>query len=289
MLGHLTTLMPAKADSVLVIGCGAGVTAGAVSISPDVKHVTIAEIEPLVPEVVSKYFGAENYDVVTNPKVEVRIDDGRHFLLTTHEKFDAITSDPLDPWVKGAAMLYTREFWTLARQHLNPGGVVTVFVQLYESTPEAVKSEVATFFDVFPDGLVFSNTYEGQGYDMVLVGQAEPASIDIDEMDQRLRRPEFAEVAESLREVGFYSARDLFGTYGGRAADLKEWLSDASINTDRDLRLQYLAGMGVHLYKGGSIHSTMISYRRYPDGLFTGSDASLERLRETIAASGFMD
>ncbi len=82
----------------------------------------------------------------------VHIDDARHFLFTTKEKFDAITSDPLDPWVKGAAMLYTREFFELAKSRLNPGGIVTLFVQLYESNTEAVKSEIATFFEAFPEG-----------------------------------------------------------------------------------------------------------------------------------------
>ena len=142
MLGHLTTLVPKQRDAVVVIGCGAGVTAGAVSIDPAVEHETIAEIEPLVPRVVSTYFAEHNFDVVRNPKVRVHVDDARHFLFTTKEKFDAITSDPLDPWVKGAAMLYTREFFELAKSRLNPGGIVTLFVQLYESNTEAVKSEV---------------------------------------------------------------------------------------------------------------------------------------------------
>src|SRR5262249_33208923 len=114
LLGHLTTLVPAQARSVLVIGCGAGVTAGARIVAPDVERVTIAEIEPLVPRVVSKYFGAANFNVVSNPKVQIHIDDARHFLLTTRETFDAITSDPLDPWVKGAATLYTKEFFETA-------------------------------------------------------------------------------------------------------------------------------------------------------------------------------
>ncbi len=83
MLGHLTTLTPKQATSVLVIGCGAGVTAGAVSVDPDVEKVTIAEIEPLVPRVVSTYFGEFNHNVIRNPKVEVVVDDARHFLLTT--------------------------------------------------------------------------------------------------------------------------------------------------------------------------------------------------------------
>ena len=151
MLGHLTTLVPDHPRSVLVIGCGAGVTAGAVSIDPLVERVTIAEIEPLVPRVVSTYFGEQNHHVVDNPKVRIRIDDARHFLLTSRETFDAITSDPLDPWVKGAATLYTREFFEAARDHLNPGGVVTLFVQLYDSSPESIKSEIGTFFDVFPE------------------------------------------------------------------------------------------------------------------------------------------
>jgi spermidine synthase len=100
MLGHLTTLVPARPRRVVVIGCGAGVTAGAVSIDPAVEQETIVEIEPLVPRVVSKYFSQYNFDVVRNPKVHVEIDDARHFIQNTRQTFDAVTSDPLDPWVK---------------------------------------------------------------------------------------------------------------------------------------------------------------------------------------------
>src|SRR5215208_5799773 len=192
MLGHLTTLIPRQAKKVLVIGCGAGVTAGAVSIDPAVEHQTIAEIEPLVPKVVSKLFGEHNFHVVDNPKVHIRIDDARHYLLTTNEKFDAITSDPLDPWVKGAAMLYTREFFELVKTRLNPGGAVTLFVQLYESNTEAVKSEIATFMEAFPKGMIFANTYNGAGYDLVLLGQVDGTTINLDEMEGRLQKPEYA-------------------------------------------------------------------------------------------------
>ena len=222
MLGHLTTLVPSHARSVLVIGCGAGVTAGAVSIDPLVERVTIAEIEPLVPRVVSKYFGAENHHVIDNPKVRVQIDDARHFLLTSKEKYDAITSDPLDPWVKGAATLYTKEFFEAARAHLNPGGVVTLFVQLYESTPEAVKSEMATFFTVFPEGIIAGNTFRGVGYDTVLLGQAGPARIDVDALDCTFERSGVcarrAIAARRRCPVGSRSAGELRGPGGGLAA-----------------------------------------------------------------------
>src|SRR6185312_4922566 len=246
-------------------------------------HETIAEIEPLVPRVVSTYFSEHNFDVVRNPKVHVQIDDARHFVLTTKQKFDAVTSDPLDPWVKGAAMLYTAEFFSLVKQHLNPGGVVTLFVQLYESNTEAVKSEIATFLEAFPNGLVFGNTQEGRGYDLVLVGQVEPTHIDIDAIDQRLRRPEYAAVARSLSEIGMNSAVDLFSTYAGNKADFAPWLKDAQINRDRSLRLQYLAGMSLNQYRADVIYADMLTYSRPPVGLFVGSEASKRAVLEAIS------
>jgi spermidine synthase len=285
MLGHITTLVPKSPARVLVIGCGAGVTAGAVSIDPMVRAQTIAEIEPLVPQVVSTYFSEHNFDVVRNPKVRVLLDDARHYLLTTSETFDAITSDPLDPWVKGAATLYTREFFQVVRDHLNPGGVVTLFVQLYESNDEAVKSEIATFFEAFPNGAVFANTVNNQGYDLVLFGQLGDAPIDVDAVEARLSSPEGEPIRRSLAQIGIDSAVELFGTYAGNRADMANWLRDAAINTDRNLRLQYLAGLGLNLYQSNAIYQRMIADVRYPERLFTGSAQTLDALRATIERS----
>jgi spermidine synthase len=280
MLGHLATLLPKQAPrSVLVIGCGAGVTAGSVSIDPRVEREVIAEIEPLVPQVVSSFFAEHNFNVIRNPKVQVVVDDGRHYLLTTRTKFDAITSDPFDPWVKGAASLYTKEFFQLVKERLNPGGVVTVFVQLYESNTEAVKSEVATFLQVFPDGLIFGNTNEGTGYDTVLVGQANPEPIDIDAIEKRLASPPYAPVARSLSEIGMRSAADLLATFAVRGKELQPWLADAQINLDRNLRLQYLAGFGLNKYEQNRIYQEILAYRKFPSGIFIGSPERLEKLR----------
>jgi spermidine synthase len=284
MLGHMTTLIPNEPKRVLVIGFGAGVTAGAVSIEPRLEQVTIAEIEPLVPVMASQHFGAHNFDVYRNPKTRLILDDARHFLMTTSEKFDAITSDPLDPWVKGAAMLYTREFFEEVKEHLNPGGVVTLFVQLYESNPAAVKSEIATFLEAFPNGVVWGNTQNGAGYDLVLMGTVDPIKIDVDRVEQTLKSPQYARVAQSLSEIGMYSAVDLFSTYAGKRPDLDPWMSDAIINRDRNLRLQYLAGLGLNLYQSDVIYADMLRHAtRFPDELFAGSDATIEALKAGIA------
>jgi len=283
MLGHLTTLTAANPNSVLVIGCGAGVTAGAVSIDPKVQRVTIVEIEPLVPQAASKYFSEPNFDVLRSPKVQLRIDDGRHYLLTTSEKFDGITVDPLDPWVKGAANLYTKEFLEAMKQHLNPGGTVTMYIQLFETDLDAVKSSVATFFEVFPNGTIWGNPYLGQGHDMVLLGQVEPLRIDLDKMEERVGyRDASSKMPQSLADVGMNSPVDLFGTYAGRAPDLKPWLTGAAINRDRNLRMQYLAGLGLNLDDSAAIYAGMLAYRRFPEDLFTSTEGRVDSLREAI-------
>jgi spermidine synthase len=283
MLGHLTTLVADTPQSFLVIGLGAGITAGAVGIEPAAEHVVIAEIEPLVADVASAYFREQNFDVMSNRKVAIHFDDGRHYLATTEETFDGITTDPLDPWVKGAAALYTREFWELVDAHLNPGGVVTAYVQFFETTEEAVKSEVATFFDVFPDGAVFANTVQGMGYDAVLLARAGALPIDVDRIEERMRSPEYQPVLESLRQVGFRSAIDLLGTYAGHASDLSPWLEGAPINRDRNLRLQYLAGRGLNVYEADGIFDDMMSGAREPhEELFIGRPERLEQLRQAV-------
>lgn len=282
MLGHFTHLIPQHPTNALVIGCGAGVTAGAVSIGPDVQRMTIAEIEPLVPASVATYFGDHNYNVVTNPKVTVHIDDARHFLLTTDQRFDAITSDPLDPWVKGAATLYTAEFFELVKSRLNPGGVVTLFVQLYESNEEAVKSEIGTFMQAFPNSVVWGNTNNGVGYDLVLMGQVDPIRIDVDALQAKLDDPRYAQVSQSLREIGIYSAIDLVANYAGTPKDLAPWLADAMINRDRNLRLQYLAGLSLNKYESGPIYANMLRHVQYPDGMFTGSPETVQAVRAAI-------
>jgi spermidine synthase len=217
-----------------------------------------------------------------SPKTHVIVDDARHFLMTTKEQFDAITSDPLDPWVKGAATLYTKEFFETARAHLKPGGVMTLFVQLYESTPEAVQSEIATFFDVFPNGLIFGNTFDGQAIDTVLVGMVDPPEVYLDYVDEALRQPAFDGVVRSLGEIGLIGSTDLLGNYAGRASDLKPWTAGAPINRDRNLRLQYLAGFGVNLHEGDAIYRDILRYRKFPDDVFIASESTLWRLKQAI-------
>jgi spermidine synthase len=285
MLAHLPALVHPRPRSVLVVGFGAGVTAGSFVPYPEVERLVICEIEPLIPQVVSQHFRDENNDVLNDRRTQLFYDDARSFILTTDEKFDVITSDPIHPWVKGAASLYTKEYFEAVKAHLNPGGVVTQWVPLYESTVDAVKSEIATFLEVFPNGTVWANNLNGGGYDLVLLAQAEPTRIDLNTLRARFADERYAAVAASLGQVGFDSPLALFSTFAGRGADLGPWLRDAVINRDRNLRLQYLAAVGFNSYRSEAIFSEIAAYRRFPDSLFVAEEAWLQRLRSAIPGS----
>jgi spermidine synthase len=310
MLGHLSVLArsnPDEVKDVLVVACGAGVTAGSFIPYPNIKRITICDIEPLVPKVVTPMFGDQNYHIVDgidkeNPRMvagkEVRVvyDDGRHYIntLPKEKKFDIVTSDPIDPWVKGCAALNTIEYYEMCREHLNPGGVMSLWIPIYESDEETIKSVLSTFFQVFPNGMIFSNDLAGQGYDAVLLGQVEPTRIDLDKLHEKLNSPGYEPVKRSLMEVGFGAVSktaewnpieygnaeiDLFAQYAGRASDLGIWMEGAQINRDRNLRLQYLAGMSVNAYIATDILQGILEYYEFPENMFVGSPRRIEEMK----------
>jgi spermidine synthase len=276
MVGHLPGMLHPHPRSILGIGFGAGVSAGTFTRYPTVERITVCEIEPVIPPTSTRYFAAQDYDVLHNPRTRIIFDDARHFVLTTPEKFDIIASDPLDVFVKGTAALYSQEYFEAVKRHLNPGGMFSLYVPLYETDEITIRSELATFFAAFPYGTIWANTVDGQGYDMVFLGQDGPLQINVDEVQQRLDRPDYKPVAQSLRDIGINSAIDLFSTYSGSAADLAPWLRGAPISHDRDLRLQYIAGWGINSAMADSLYRQILRYRRLPANIFTGS---AERMR----------
>jgi spermidine synthase len=292
MLGHLPAIVHPNPKTVLVVGCGAGVTSGSLLTYPSIDRIVICEIEELIPPMAEKFFGEENNHVAgraldpdkwkDGPKVEIVHDDARHYILTTNEKFDIITSDPIHPWVKGTATLYSTEYFKLVQQHLNPGGVATQWVPLYESHLDAVKSQIATFMDVFPNGTIWSNDIKGYGYDVVLVARDGDVQINVDQLKARLNQENYAGVRKSLHEVGLLQIPALLGSYAGQGPDLTEWLKGAQINTDRNLRLQYLAGMGLNTQRGNPILHDILAYRRFPENLFSGSPLQQQALRSQL-------
>ena len=292
MLGHIPALAHPNPKTVLVVACGAGVTAGSFIPHPGVEEIIICDIEPLVPQFVTPYFGPDNHYVVAlenrkpNGPVEVVYDDGRHYIRTTDKTFDIITSDPIDPWVKGCAALNTVEYYEMCRAKLNPGGIMALWMPLYESNPKTLKSVIATFFQVFPEAILWTNDLDGEGYDAVLFAQLGGTTIDVDQLQERLNRPDHAAVKQSLADVGFLSVADLLATYAGQASQMKGWSDGAEINTDRNLRLQYLAGLSLNSYMGKELLEGVLEYYQFPDNIIVGTESSLPPVVRALEAAG---
>jgi hypothetical protein len=89
-------------------------------------------------------------------------------------------------------------------------------------------------------------------------------------------------VMQSLQEVGFDSPVTLFSTYAGNAPALTPWLRDATINRDRNLRLQYLAAAGANLDQSRQIYEQIASFRAFPDSLFTPDPFAQAMMREAM-------
>jgi spermidine synthase len=284
MMGHLPALFHAEPgpQSVLVVGFGAGVTAGSFVPYPSVRNIVICELEPIIPPASNEFFGKENYNVLTDRRTRMVYDDARHYISRAAEKFDVITTDPIHPWVKGTSTLYSREYYELVKSHLNPGGVAAQWLPIYESDKETVETELATFFSVFPHATVWSNYLNGDGYDLVLLGRPDDSPIDADRLQSRLGTREYSAVAASLTDVGFKSAVDLLTSYAGRASDLQPMLAGAQINRDMNMRLQYIAGMGLNSVTSPQLYGEILSYRKFPGDLLTGSPERLDALREVL-------
>ena len=109
-------------ESALVICFGMGTTyRSALSWNID---TTAVELVPSVPKMFG-FYHADAERVLADPKGHIIIDDGRRYLKRTREKFDVIVIDPPPPVeAAGSSLLYSREFYELAKQHLKPHGIL---------------------------------------------------------------------------------------------------------------------------------------------------------------------
>ena len=191
--GVLPLLFNRDPRRVLFMCFGSGITAGTLGLY-DFERIDAVEIAPDVLDVAS-FFAADNFDVLENPRIRTIVDDGRNFLLTTKDRYDVITFEPMPLALAGVSTFYTREYYALCLEHLTPGGLVSQWVPLHSLDPGIVRSLVHTFTRVFPEYCVwFVNA------DLFLIGSDQPLRIDWPRLRERLTRPR---IERALRETGF--------------------------------------------------------------------------------------
>ncbi len=236
VLGHLPMLLNKNPKDVLVVGTGSGMTLGATSVHPNVEHIILVEIEPKVIGV-ARTFEKYNHHVLDNPKLRIVFNDGRNFLMTTKNRFDVITADPIHPWFRGAGYLYTTEYFRLASGHLKQGGVICQWLPIYELTPADLKSVVKTFSENFRYTMLWLTHYDAE-----LVGSNSPIIIDEAELDGRIAVPG---VSDDLKRVMMGSANDILSYFVMGNKGMKEFGQDGILNTDDNLYLEFSAPFSI--------------------------------------------
>jgi spermidine synthase len=235
-LSHLPMLLHKNPKNVLVVGLGSGMTLGAISVHPSVEQITLVEIEPKVIGV-AKTFENYNHHVLDDPKLKIVFNDGRNFLLTTKDKYDVITADPIHPWFRGAGYLYTTEYFRQVSEHLLPGGIICQWLPIYELTPEDLKSVVITFMQHFKHTMLWL-TY----YDAELIGSNTPIRFDEAELDRRIAEPA---ISDDLKRVMMGSATDLLSYFVMGRHGMEEFSRGGVINTDDNLYLEFSAPFSI--------------------------------------------
>lgn len=235
-LGHLPMLLNKDPKKVLVVALGSGMTLGATSVHPSVEQLTLIEIEPKVIGI-ARTFENYNHHVLDNPKLRIIYNDGRNFLLTTKEKFDVITADPIHPWFRGAGYLYTTEYFKLASEHLREGGVMGQWLPIYELTAENLRSVVKTFNENFAYTMMWLNHN-----DATLVGSNSPIMFDEAGLERRISAPG---VSEDLRRMMMYPAREFLSYFILGPDGMKAFGKDGTINTDDNLYLEFSAPLSI--------------------------------------------
>lgn len=154
---------------VLLIGMGSGTSAGSALRHP-IRSLHIVELEPTVIEA-SRYFDHMNGRPLDDSRVKIFQNDGRFFLTAAPWKYDIIVSEPSNPWVHGAANLFTREFFMKVFERLKPEGVFGQWIQLINLTREEIQVFFRTLQSVFPYVYAFQGP---QMWDLCVLGLKEP-------------------------------------------------------------------------------------------------------------------
>ncbi|WAB96094.1 fused MFS/spermidine synthase [Pseudomonas putida] len=216
--------------SALVIGFGTGITAGAMLRYSGLEHPVVAELLPQVLAAAPLFSG--NFDAVNDPRLDIRLRDGRRELLRNEQRYDVITLEPPPPSAAGVVNLYSRDFYQLAASRLQEHGLVAQWLPLPTQNDEDSRSLVRSFLDVFPHASLWTTEF----HEMLLIGSATPMVLDVPRIRQRFEQPQ---VSAALAQVGVSSVEALLATWVTDRQGLERYAGDAQPVTDDRPRIEY--------------------------------------------------
>ena len=200
LFAHVPILLVDHPDDVLVVCFGTGQTTGAAGLHPRVKTVDSLELSSSVINA-GEMFADQNHNVLHNPKVNFVIQDGRNHLLTTHKRYDVITSEPPPPRTAFTVNLYTQEYYELQKKRLKPGGIAAQWIPLHSQGQKEVDMHFKTFQSVFPHTMGWISVAN----EILIIGSDQPIRIDFEKLKTRLEEPEIKKALADIEIPNIFS------------------------------------------------------------------------------------
>ena len=274
LLGHLPLLLHPDPQEVLVVSLGGGIAlGGAAQYEP--RRITCVELVPEVIDAARSHFGEFNHHVLENPtawNIELVIDDGRNFLLSSRDTYQIITGDATHPTSADSWVLYTKEFYELCRAHLSADGIMAQWLPFHGLPPDDYKTIVRTFQHVFPHTTLWrSNNYS------IMVGTMQPQAIDWELLNEKMTPPR---VYRSLENIDMGNVFALLNSLVLDEVSLRRYVGEGPLNTDDHPYISFVSPKG---YSSGSweVLEHLAPYRTSALSLLTAPPATV---RETIEA-----
>jgi spermidine synthase len=231
MYAHIPLLLHHDPRRILNICFGVGNSLAGVVTHP-IERVDAVELSPGVVDA-APYFRRTNDDVLADPRVRLITGDGRNFLLTADQRYDVIRLDPPELHTAGVVNLYTREFYELARDHLAPGGIFSIWVNIVMTPEEDLRWVVRTLRAVFPHVSIWHGPYR---YSWVINGSLTPHDPDLARVAAAYADPRIGTDLRSVRVPDPYVFLTHF-VMGGD--DVAAFAGAAGVVTDDRTRLDF--------------------------------------------------
>jgi len=231
LVAHLPMLFHRNPKTVMVLGLASGITAGEI-LHYDIERLDVIDINKQV-VAASNFFLPWNNNVLSDPKTNLIIQDGRAHLQLTKQKYDVIISEPSNPWMAGLATLFTRDCFALAKNRLNEDGIFVQWLQAYEMDWPTFALVGRTFAEVFPNSLLALTEPSTISQDYLLVGFKGRNRLTLDSAKQKLS------CIQQSKNVTLRDPRLLYRLIASE--DLNRLFGQGPVNTDSRPRLEFAA------------------------------------------------
>jgi len=235
----IASSMNEKLDKALCIGFGSGVSLNVMSVY-NVNSIRVVELEAAVLEA-GQYFEEVNDNVLNKENVIATVNDGRNHLLLTEERYDVILSEPSNPFISGAAKLFTKEYYQMAEKKLSDNGIYAQWIPLYGFDEVSLKGVLKSFIAAFPNSLLF-NYSSGN---VVVMGFKKKPVIDVGKIKELFYQEEIRKFFLH-KEVDLKEFHEFFALFKMGGGNIRDFVRDAVENTDDNSLVEYLAPISLN-------------------------------------------